>query len=138
MGGELIVTLQQLNFFLALVKYEKYTTAANELYISQSSLSKQILNLERELGVKLFNRNTRNIELTSIGDQLVGGAQKIVSEYEKMGLIINRYNDPMLHMVMLDNHPTRTLSLLTRKNDLPGFCDLFVKYLANYQNSIKK
>jgi LysR family transcriptional activator of glutamate synthase operon len=90
---------------LAIVKYEKYTTAANELYISQSSLSKQILNLERELGVKLFNRNTRNIELTSIGDQLVGCVQKIVSEYEKMGLIINGYKEAQTECITIGTLP---------------------------------
>ncbi|MGD8401442.1 MAG: hypothetical protein PVH64_11020 [Bacillota bacterium] len=38
-----------------------------------------MLSLERELGVKLFNRNTRNIELTTIGEQLIPCAQRIVS-----------------------------------------------------------
>ena len=59
------MTIEQLQYFMAIVKYKNFSTAAEECYISQSSLSKQIKALEQELGgVELFDRNTvRYIEV---------------------------------------------------------------------------
>lgn len=58
------MTFEQLQHFLAIAKYKNYSIAAEESFVSQSSLSKQIKALEEELGFKLFDRTTRNIELT--------------------------------------------------------------------------
>jgi LysR family transcriptional activator of glutamate synthase operon len=117
--------LQKLNYFLAIVKYDKFTTAANELFISQSSLSKQILSLERELGVKLFNRNTRNIELTPIGEQLVPCAQRIVSESEKISLLINEFKKVQKERILIGAIPVLSYY---------GITDIIAAYEKQYQN----
>lgn len=57
----------QIMYFLAVVKYKTFTLAAEELYISQSSLSKQIKALEQELGHTLFNREGKENTLTDAG-----------------------------------------------------------------------
>ena len=61
------MTLQQLEYFRTLAKYEHFTKASEALSISQPSLSYAIGQLETELGVLLFDRKGRTIELNSYG-----------------------------------------------------------------------
>lgn len=61
------MTLQQLEYFRTLAKFEHFTRAADALSISQPSLSYAIGQLETELGVLLFDRRGRTIELNSYG-----------------------------------------------------------------------
>jgi DNA-binding transcriptional LysR family regulator len=60
-----------------------FSHSAENLCLSQSSLSKYIQSLEKELSVKLFNRSTRMIKLTEAGKYLSLHAAKILDEYEK-------------------------------------------------------
>lgn len=120
------MTIQQLSYFLTIAKYEKFTTAANELYISQSSLSKQILCLEQKLGVKLFARNTRHTVLTPIGMELVAHAEKIVSEYEKMGLMISAYKEHQKEYIAIG-----TLPVLSQY----GIMDRIIRFEKQYPNA---
>lgn len=59
--------LLQLKYFMKVAKVEHMTKAANELYISQSSLSRTINRLEEDLGVPLFKREGRQIKLNEYG-----------------------------------------------------------------------
>lgn len=62
------VTSLQINYFLCVVKHMSFTKAAAEMYITQPSLSKQISNLETELGVRLFDRSVKTqLRLTPAG-----------------------------------------------------------------------
>ncbi len=71
----------QLEYFISIAKNKSFTEASNEVLLSQSSLSKHIAKLEKELGVKLFNRNTRNISLTLAGEELLQHAKILLDEY---------------------------------------------------------
>lgn len=62
-----MITILQISYFMELVKYMSFSKAAEYLYISQPALSKQISNLEKELGFLLFDRNGKNIELNDEG-----------------------------------------------------------------------
>ena len=70
--------LQQLRFLVTVSKTLNFSKAAEELFISQPTLSHQIRRLEDELGVRLLERSTRNVELTAIGRECVNLAQQIV------------------------------------------------------------
>lgn len=59
--------IRQIENFVAVVETGSFSLAAEELYVSQSSLSKQIIALEKELEVKLFDRSKRRIALTEAG-----------------------------------------------------------------------
>ena len=63
------MTLDQLYYFRKLAELQHYTKSANELYISQPSLSSSMRNLEKELGASLFQKNGRNVTLTSYGKE---------------------------------------------------------------------
>ena len=61
------MNLSQLKYFVTLARLEHYTKAAEELEISQPSLSYAMTMLEQELGTKLFQKKGRNIVLTKYG-----------------------------------------------------------------------
>ena len=65
------MTLAQLQYFQALAHILHYTRTAEELHIAQPSLSYSINELEKELGVKLFNKEDRKITLTMYGEQFL-------------------------------------------------------------------
>jgi LysR family transcriptional regulator, hydrogen peroxide-inducible genes activator len=72
--------LYQLRYFLSVVDNGSFTKAALRSNISQPSLSQQILNLEDELGQKLFHRISRRISLTDAGQLLAERARRILRE----------------------------------------------------------
>lgn len=75
--------LRVLNYFLAIAREENFTRAAQQLHITQPTLSRQIADLEQELGVKLFIRSNHNIILTEDGMILKRRAQEILSLADK-------------------------------------------------------
>ncbi len=70
------MTLLQLQYFETLSRVLHYTRAAEELHIAQPSLSYSIGELEKELGVKLFEKEGRRIRLTEYGDRFLPYVQK--------------------------------------------------------------
>lgn len=72
------MNLQQLEYFLALAKLLNFTRVAEKYYISQTAITQQIKSLEEQLGVKLFNRTKRYVELTLAGRVFVKEAQAII------------------------------------------------------------
>lgn len=71
--------LRMLGYFLAVAREEKFARAAEQLRVTQPTLSRQIAELEAELGVKLFTRSSHNIVLTEEGMMLKRRAQEILS-----------------------------------------------------------
>jgi len=67
--------LRQLEYFLAVAKRGSFTAAASELGLTQPSLTKTIRGLEQELGVQLFERLPRGVELTAFGSSLLRHAE---------------------------------------------------------------
>lgn len=75
--------LRTLRYFLAVAREENMTEAANVLHVTQPTLSRQIGDLERELGVELFDRTNRSCVLTSDGMRLRQRAEEIISLVEQ-------------------------------------------------------
>ena len=75
--------LRVLRYFLAVAREQSITAAAETLHITQPTLSKQLRELEEELGKKLFSRGTRKITLTEEGMFLRKRAQEIVELADK-------------------------------------------------------
>lgn len=75
--------LRVLGYFLAISREENFTRAAEQLHVTQPTLSRQIADLEQELGVKLFTRSNHNIILTEDGMILKRRAQEILSLADK-------------------------------------------------------
>ncbi len=75
--------LSQLRYFQTVSRLEHFTRAAEELHISQPSLSKSIANLEDELGVQLFDRDNRNVHLNGYGKALLRHVDKVMFELDE-------------------------------------------------------
>ncbi|MEW9053085.1 MAG: LysR family transcriptional regulator [Neobacillus sp.] len=73
--------IRQLRYFIAVAEHLNFTEAANHLFIAQSSLSQRIAELEKSLGVKLFKRNKRFVQLTSAGTVFLQEATDILQKY---------------------------------------------------------
>jgi DNA-binding transcriptional LysR family regulator len=74
--------LRTLRYFVAVAEERNFTRAAERLGIQQPSLSRQIQQLEKEMGVRLFRRLTRGVELTGAGKLLLYEARQILQEVE--------------------------------------------------------
>lgn len=74
--------LHQLRYFVAVAETENFTRAAERSHVSQPSLSQQILNLESEIGHKLFHRLGRKAVLTEAGVAFLERARRILFEVE--------------------------------------------------------
>jgi LysR family transcriptional regulator, transcription activator of glutamate synthase operon len=94
--------MKQVIYFLAVAELGSFSTAADNLYISQSSLSKQIMALEKELGVALFDRSKRSIALTEAGAAFWKHAQRLNEEYKMLISSLKEYKHaPSLSIVAI-------------------------------------
>ena len=74
--------IRQLRYFLTIADEGSITKAAEKLHMSQPPLSQQLKLLETELGVQLFERDTRNITLTDVGEALLYRTRQILDLFE--------------------------------------------------------
>lgn len=80
---------KQLESFIAIAKYNSFSKAARELYLTQPTLSNHIQNLESELGILLFDRKGKTIELTSAGKTFKDHAIEIIKKRDSAVFTIN-------------------------------------------------
>jgi LysR family transcriptional regulator, transcription activator of glutamate synthase operon len=83
--------MKQVEYFLAVAEFRSFSVAADNLYVSQSSLSKQIMALEKELGVALFDRSKRSIILTEAGETFQKHAHRLNDEYKALTSSLKEY-----------------------------------------------
>ena len=74
--------LRQLKYFVKSAEYLNFSEAAKRLFITQSTLSQQIKQLEFELGFTLFTRNSRHIALTEAGEEFLPFAKRTIQDAE--------------------------------------------------------
>lgn len=98
----------RLKVFLDLAKTLNYSETAARLFTTQGNISKQILSLEKELGVTLFLRAHRKISLTAEGQMVKPFARKIVNDYESLSIKIADHLDDQSMQIRLFNIPTMT------------------------------
>ncbi|HHY68115.1 MAG TPA: LysR family transcriptional regulator [Alicyclobacillus sp.] len=75
--------LRQLRYFIVVAEYLNFTEASKRLFVAQSAVSQQIAKLEQQVGVKLFTRNKRSVQLTSAGKAFLKEAIEIVRKTEE-------------------------------------------------------
>ena len=72
--------MQELLYFVTTAEHLSFTSAANQLFITQSGLSKHIFKMEQELGVQLFERDRRSVKLTPAGESFLSSARTFLME----------------------------------------------------------
>lgn len=118
------MTTNQIIYFLAVVKYKTFTQAAEELYISQSSLSKQIKALEQELDCTLFSRDNKLNTLTAEGEIFLIYAEKFSESYQQLMASLNSLH----HKVAKQEITVGVLPVISEYN--------LHKHIALFQNLI--
>ena len=76
--------IEYLKEFILLSANLNFSTTAEQLFITQSVLSRHISALEEETGLQLLNRNTKSVSLTNVGAFFLSRAQRIVDDYDNM------------------------------------------------------
>lgn len=103
---------KQLQYVLQLTKSGSFSQAAQELCVSQPALSKQIQSLEKELGVRLFNRDASGLMLTAAGEQFVWQAKELVYRQEQLERSMERFRTGQDGRLVIGVSPFRSLYLL--------------------------
>ncbi|MDD7517905.1 LysR family transcriptional regulator [Ruminococcus flavefaciens] len=76
------MTLQQLKYIIVIAETGSITMAAERLFIAQPSLSKAVAELEKEMGISIFNRSNRGVYLSEEGTKFLSYARQIVEQAE--------------------------------------------------------
>lgn len=76
--------LRQLQYALMIAQERNFSRAAEKLHLAQPSLSQQMMKLEKELGIQLFERRPGDIQLTYAGKRFIDQASKILDQVEQL------------------------------------------------------
>lgn len=105
-------TLRQFRMFLAVVEAESFTDAARRISASQSSVSRAVTDLESALGVRLLERDTRNVELTAAGRVAQRLAGELLDVHESVVRTMRRFATGDAGTVTLSTLPSVAAALL--------------------------
>lgn len=139
------MTLNQLRCFVELAYSRNFSAASRRLFMTQPNLTKQIAAMEKELGIKLFNRTTHRVELTQAGVRLLAAAdryyiplQRSISDLqadhssEKQTFTIGTIQDELIPEYIQD-----ILSDLNRSDSPCRFCVVQDPLHGSVENLIK-
>lgn len=99
------MTFDQLNYFIAVTEHQTFFDAAESLHITQSTLSKQIIKLEKELGITLLDRSRRSASLTEAGAAFYQDALKLTRQYHQLLSRLQTYKDTLSKEVHVGTLP---------------------------------
>ncbi len=115
------MTITQLQYVLAVAEYRNFTLAAEKCFVTQPTLSMQIQKVEEELGILIFDRSKKPIQLTDIGQKIVSQAKNIVNESDRIKDIVDQQKGFIGGEFRLGIIPTVMPTLL------PMFLNNFIK-----------
>lgn len=105
---------RQLKYALKLSESLNFSQVAEQLEISQPALSKQIINLENELGVKLFERNYSPMKLTAAGEYFLKEAQQLLYKEEQLLRSMEGFKNGEKGRLTIGISPFRSLYMIPR------------------------
>ncbi|HEY6003683.1 MAG TPA: LysR substrate-binding domain-containing protein [Anaeromyxobacter sp.] len=108
------LTLRQLQYLLAVAEARSFRRAAEACHVSQPSLSQQVADAERALGVRLFERDRRRVLVTAAGEGLLARARRVLVEADDLVEAAVRLSDPLSGTVRVGVIPTVGPYLLPR------------------------
>jgi DNA-binding transcriptional LysR family regulator len=106
--------LRQVRYFVAVTETLSFRQASRQLHVSQPSLSVQIKQLEEELGVLLFRRSKRRVEITRAGEVFLSAAKEILLRLQQASAAAFHAESGEVGTIRLGFIPTATFQILPR------------------------
>lgn len=133
--------LRVLRYFLAVAREQSISGAAEVLHISQPTLSRQLMDMEDELGKKLFIRGNRRITLTNEGVLLRQRAEEIIDLVEKTESEITSGDEMISGDIYIGGGETEAIKIIAEiatefKKEYPGIC--YQIYSGNAEDVTEK
>lgn len=127
------VNLRMLSYLVALADTRHFGKAAEQVFVSQPTLSAQLKKLEVQLGVPLIERHPGNIMLTEVGEKIVVRARQMLATAEEIGQLAESFTDPLAGSLRIGLIPTLGPYLLPHivrhvRNELPALNCRYLEY----------
>ena len=132
MNPNYLIHTRQLQYFVSVAELLSFTKAAEANHIAQTAMSQNIISLEKQLEVQLFERNKRNVALTNAGMQFYEDAKRILKELELSIMRTQKINEGFegtLHIGFQGIH---------EKGILPNFIRTFKRQFPNIDIILKQ
>jgi LysR family hydrogen peroxide-inducible transcriptional activator len=100
------MNLQELSYFVAVAEHRHFGRAAQACHVSQPTLSGQLLKLEQQLGVTLFERNNRRVSITPIGEKILKHARGALEQAGLVESVAKTSQDQLVGPLKLGVIPT--------------------------------
>lgn len=106
------VTLRQLRVLLAIARAKSFTRTGGTIGLTQSAVSHSVRELENELGIRLFDRTTREVELTEAGKRLAAVLEPLIDELDRVLLTAHSAGEELKGRVRVATSPTISANLM--------------------------
>ena len=100
------MNLRDLKYIIAVAETHHFGKAAQRCFVSQPTLSGQIKKLEEELGVVIFERTNRTVEITPVGEAILVHARQILEQSDAITQLARAYKDPLAGPLRVGTIPT--------------------------------
>jgi LysR family hydrogen peroxide-inducible transcriptional activator len=100
------MNLRDLKYIIAVAETQHFGKAAERCFVSQPTLSGQIKKLEEELGVAIFERTNRSVEITPVGETIVTHARQMMEQAEVIQQLARAHQDPLAGPLRIGAIPT--------------------------------
>ena len=108
------VTLRQLRVFIEVARLASFSRAGDEIGLTQSAVSRCVRELETEIGVKLIDRTTRDVQLTDVGANLVATLTRLLTDLDDALREVREIGEQRRGRVVVAASPTVACRLMPR------------------------
>lgn len=134
------INMLQIHYFLKVAEKGSFTSAAKQLYTTQSTLSKTIISIEQTLGLTLFIRSHKRLMLTDAGKHLYKKWKQVLEDFdhsvEECRILQSGYQS-MLSIGMLDSHDPEKFALPQIRNFMRHKPDVYLSIHSNPVEAIR-
>ena len=106
------VTLRQLRVFIEVARLQSFSRAGDEIGLTQSAVSRCVRELEAEMGVKLVDRTTREVQLTDVGANLIASVPRLIGDLDDALREIREIGEQRRGRVVVAASPTVACRLM--------------------------
>lgn len=100
------MNLRDLQYVIAVAETRHFGKAAERCFVSQPTLSGQIKKLEQQLGVAIFERSNRSVDITPVGEEILKHARQIVEQADVISQLAQAHQDPLAGPLRIGAIPT--------------------------------